>query len=329
MLRTPPADPLARRDPVAIAAFLELFGPVIDAWFAPEVTGAENVPEGASLIVGSHNGGIMTPDMWILMLAGWRRFGPERPSYGLAHDQVMRVPVVARAVGLLGGVPARHDHASTLLERGAQVLVYPGGDVDTFRPWSERHKVKFGGRTGFVRLALRQQVPIVPVVSVGAHETFRVLTDGHRLAHALHLKELLRLEVLPVFLCLPWGIAIGPYELHAPLPSKIRIRVLPQIRFDLPPAAADDAATVRALAERVRGTMQAALDDLARVRDYGVRARLGELVQTVRHARRARDGGDVSSRAASVTTQDRAVTRAMPEGAREVGAATAIPTSAP
>jgi 1-acyl-sn-glycerol-3-phosphate acyltransferase len=153
--------------------------------------------------------------------------------------------------------------------------------------------VKFGGRTGFVRLALRRQVPIVPVVSVGAHETFRVLTDGHRLAHALHLKELLRIEVLPVFLCLPWGIWIGPYELHVPLPSQIRIRALPPIRFDLPPSAADDDATVHALAEQVRSTMQAGLDDLARVHDYGVRARLGELAQTVWHARRARRHRDV------------------------------------
>ena len=295
MLRTPPADPLARRDPEAIAAFLELFGPVIDAWFAPEVSGAENAPDGPSLIVGSHNGGLMTPDMWILMLAGWRRFGPETPSYGMAHDQVMHVPIVARMLGLLGAVPAQHEHASTLLERGAQVLVYPGGDVDTFKPWSERHTVKFGGRTGFVRLALRRQVPILPVVSVGAHETFRVLTDGHRLAHALHLKELLRIEVLPVFLCLPWGIWIGPYELHVPLPSKIRLRVLPQIRFDLPPSAADDDATVHALAEQVRSTMQAGLDDLARVHDYGVRARLGEVARTVWRARRAGADRDVSA----------------------------------
>jgi 1-acyl-sn-glycerol-3-phosphate acyltransferase len=293
MLRTPPADPLARRDPEAIAAFLELFGPVIDAWFAPEVSGTENAPEVPSLIVGSHNGGIMTPDMWILMLAGWRRFGPQTPSYGLAHDQVMHLPIVSRALGLLGGIPARQDYASTLLERGAQVLVYPGGDVDTFRPWSERHTVKFGGRTGFLRLALRQQVPIVPVISVGAHETFRVLTDGHRLAHALHLKELLRIEVLPVFLCLPWGMWIGPYELHVPLPSKIRIRVLPPIRFDLPPSAVADDVTVHALAEQVRSAMQAALDDLARVHDYGVRARLGEVAQTVWHARRARSDRDL------------------------------------
>jgi len=292
MLRTPPADPLARRDPEAVAAFLELFGPAIDAWFAPEVIGAENALEGPSLTVASHNGGIMAPDMWILMMAGWRRFGPEAPSYGLAHDEVMHLPIVSRALGLLGGVPARNDQASTLLERGAQVLVYPGGDVDTFKPWSERHTVKFAGRTGYVRLALRRQVPIVPVVSVGAHETFCVLADGHRLAHALHLKERLRLEVLPVFLCLPWGLWIGPYELHVPLPSKVRLRVLPPIRFDLPPSAAEDDATVHALAEQVRHTMQAALDDLARVHDYGVRARLGEVAHTMWRARRARRDRD-------------------------------------
>ena len=280
MLRPAPRDPLARRDAQAIAAFLEIFGPVFDAWFEPEITGQETVPDGASLIVGSHNGGIMTPDMWLLMIAGWRRFGPELPSYGLAHDQVMHVPGVARLIGLLGGVPARQENASALLERGARVLVYPGGDVDTFKPWSERHTVKFAGRTGFVRLALRRQVPIVPVVSVGAHETFRVLTDGRALARALHLKHLLRVEVLPVFLCVPWGVWVGPFEMHVPMPSKIRIRVLPPMRFDLPPSAADDDAIVHALAEEVRRTMQTAVDQLARVPGYGVRARLADALRS-------------------------------------------------
>jgi hypothetical protein len=62
MLRTPPADPLARRDPEAIAAFLELFGPVIDAWFAPEVSGTENAPEVPSLIVHAREDVLLRPE---------------------------------------------------------------------------------------------------------------------------------------------------------------------------------------------------------------------------------------------------------------------------
>lgn len=278
MLAPRPSDPLACRDPEAIAAALEILGPLIDAWFAPEVEGLDGVPGGPALFVGTHNGGVMTPDMFALMVAGWRRFGCEVPSYGLAHDQVMKFPGVGRLIGLLGGVPARQGLAGKLLERGARVLVYPGGDVDTFKPWSERHLVKFAGRTGFIRLALRQRVPIVPVVSVGAHETFRVLTDGHALAERLHMKELFRVEVMPIFLCLPWGVAVGPFEGHMPMPSKMRIRVLPPIDLGHPSEAADNDALVHDLADLVRCRMQNALDAMAATPGYGVRARLAELL---------------------------------------------------
>lgn len=281
-LREPSPDPLERRDPQAISAFMATFGPLIDAWFATEVRGLEHIPDGPALLVGTHNGGLMTPDMWGLMLAGWRHFGPELPAYGLAHDQVMRFPPSGRAMGLLGAVPARPGIADRLLSRGARVLVYPGGDVDAFKPWSERHVVKFAGRTGFIRLALRQRVPIVPVVSVGAHETLRILTDGRSAARALGLKRWLRIEVLPVFLCLPFGLGVGPIESHLPAPSRVRIQVLPPLWLSEPPDAADDALRVGELAEAVRGTMQQALDALAAEPGYGVAARLRQITASVR-----------------------------------------------
>ena len=179
-------------------------GQLLDLWFAPDVSGLEHVPGGPALVVGTHNGGNSAPDMFATMVAFWRHFGPDRPAYGLAHDQVCRAPVVGRWIQKLGAVPARQAHAAELLRRGAAVLVYPGGDLDAFKPWSERHTVKFGERAGFIKTALRARVPIVPVISVGAHETFAVLTDGRDLARRLGLKRWTRLEVLPIILCLPW-----------------------------------------------------------------------------------------------------------------------------
>ena len=154
------------------------------------------------------------------------------------------------------------------------MLGYPGGDLDAFKPYAERHQVKFGHRSGFVRTALLTGAPIVPVISVGAHESVYILTDGRELAERLGLKRLLRIEVVPVMLAPPFGLWIGPYDGHWPIPSKVRIRVLPPMRFAHPPEAAADPSLVAAVCEEVRRTMQAALDELVAEGGFGPRARL-------------------------------------------------------
>ncbi len=270
-------DPLDQRDPEFIRSELAILGPLIDAWFDPDVLGLEHVPDGKSLVVGTHNGGIMAPDMFALMVAFWRHFGVERASYGLAHDVVFRVPFAGRYLGRVGAVPARRDSAARLLARNATVLVYPGGDLDAFKPYHERHVVKFGERKGFVRTAIAAGAPIVPVISVGAHETFRVLTDGRDLARVLRLKEWTRVEVLPISLTIPWGLTISGFEGHIPAPSKIRIRVLPPIHLPYPPEAASDDDLVAEVREEVRATMQHALDDLVAEGGFGVGVRLAAI----------------------------------------------------
>jgi 1-acyl-sn-glycerol-3-phosphate acyltransferase len=273
-----PADLLARRDPDFIRAEMGLLGGFTDAWYAPELQGLENVPDGRALVVGTHNGGNQAPDMFCTMVAFWRHFGVERPAYGLAHDQVMAFPLVGRWLYKLGAVPAHQRNARGLLERDATVLVYPGGDIDAFKPYRERHVVKFGRRAGFIRTALATGAPIVPVVSVGAHESVYIVTDGRELAERLQLKKLLRIEVMPIMLAPPFGLWVGPLDAHWPVPSKVRIRVLPPLRFSEPPSAAEDPVVVEALKERVRAAMQSAVDELAAEGGYGPRARLAELL---------------------------------------------------
>lgn len=279
LLRRQPHDPLDRRDPRAIEAAAAIFGPWIDAWFPTDIEGFDLLPDGPQLVVGNHNGGLMVPDMFSLMLAGWRAFGADLVTYGLAHDLAAHAPGMGRLLGLAGAVPAGHGVAARALDRGARVLVYPGGDVDTFKPIGDRHRVKFAGRTGFARLAIRAGVPRVPVVSLGAHETFVVLTDGREIARRLGLKRLLRLEVLPIFLALPYGLGVGPFELHLPLPSRLLIRVLPPIHHGLPPSAAEDRDAVAALAEETRARMQSALDEMKQRPGYGVLARFADLAR--------------------------------------------------
>jgi 1-acyl-sn-glycerol-3-phosphate acyltransferase len=276
LVGAPPAEtPLDERDAGFIAKEVGLIGPILDAWYAPEVSGLENVPEGRALTVGTHNGGYMAPDMFCTMVAFWRQFGPERPAYGLVHDMVFKVPVAGKWIARLGGVPAHPGNAAALLERDAAVLVYPGGDRDAFKSYARRHVVDFSGRMGFIRTALRARAPIVPVVSVGAHEGTYILTDGHDLAERLGLTKRFRVDVLPVMLSLPFGLTFGVAAPYLPIPTKVRVRALPAIHLGLPPEAAEDPEAVKAAHDRVRDAMQAGLDALVEEGGYGVAARMG------------------------------------------------------
>lgn len=258
-----PLSSLDRRSPDLIRALSPALRLLVERYHEVDLQGFERVPEGAALVVGNHNGGTMCPDMFALMAAYWRHFGADAPAYGLMHDLMFRVPVIGPLMARFGAVPGHPETAATLLARGAKVLVYPGGDIDAFRPASERHRVVFGERLGFIRVALRAGVPIVPVVSAGAHDGFHVLTDGAEIARWSGWKRLTRIEVFPLIVALPFGLAAGPVLAYLPLPVRMKIRVLDPIRFpDLGPEAADDDAVVRRCRDQVLGVMQTALDAL-------------------------------------------------------------------
>ena len=179
----------------------------------------------------------------------------------------------------LGGIRACHENAAKLFDSGRNVLVYPGGDIDANRPYSKRHEIVFGQRRGYIRLALRHGIPIVPVVAAGAHSTYFVLTDGRKLAEWTGISRLMRLKVLPIAWSLPWGWTIGPPPPHLPLPTKIYVEFLDPVRFDRSGReAADDAAYVEACHERVFGPMQGALTRLADERRRARWNRVKELV---------------------------------------------------
>jgi 1-acyl-sn-glycerol-3-phosphate acyltransferase len=226
--RIPRAD-LDERDPDFIRERLPAMWLLSSIWFRGEVRGLGNIPDtGPVLLVGNHSGGNLTPDTHVFTLAFNTYFGVERAFYQLAHNLVLSMP----GLGMLrkfGTVAASPANARKALESGAALLVYPGGDYEVHRPIWERHKVDFDRRKGFIRLALEQNVPIVPVVSIGGQETSVFLTRGERLARLLALDRLLRLKVLPISLAIPWGLNVGDMLGHVPLPAKITIETLPAI----------------------------------------------------------------------------------------------------
>jgi 1-acyl-sn-glycerol-3-phosphate acyltransferase len=226
--RIPRAD-LDERDPDFIRERLPLMWLLASLWYRGEVRGLGNIPDdGPVLLVGNHSGGNMTPDTIVFTLAFNTYFGVERAFYQLAHNLVLSMPGLG-SLRKFGTVAASPENARKALDSGAALLVYPGGDHEVHRPVWERNRVDFNGRKGFIRLALAQNVPIVPVVSIGGQETALFLSRGERLAHWLALDRLFRLKVLPVSVALPWLINVGDLLGHVPLPAKITIETLPPI----------------------------------------------------------------------------------------------------
>ncbi|MCK9461164.1 MAG: acyltransferase family protein [Proteobacteria bacterium] len=232
-------------------------------YFKTSVDGAEHVPaEGAALIVGNHSAGLMPLDAMFAMARVRERCGPERFVHPLVHDFAYVGPNIAVNARRLGILRATKENAAAAFAAGRLVLVYPGGDKEAFRTFMERDRVVLAGRKGFVRLALSAGVPILPLASVGLHESFIVLAKGERLARALGLKELLRTEVLPVGLSFPWGLAPSFFP-FLPLPTSVEMRFLPPILLEGDP---EDPAVVEDGYARVEAALQGAVDDLSKNR---------------------------------------------------------------
>ena len=255
------AADLDARDPEYIRRQLPLAWMLASIYFRAEVRGFERIPEeGPLLFVSNHSGGNMSPDSMVFMLAFNTYFGVERPIYALAHSMVTSWPVIGTLGKKWGVITAGHDAAHAAFAAGAGVIVYPGGDVETHRPWSARGEIRFDGRKGFLKLAREANVQIVPVVAHGGQETFIPLTDGRRIARALKLDKVGRLKVLPVSLALPWGINVGDLLGHFPLPAKIRMEILSPI--DVVKMFGKDADSQRAY-DYVTTRMQEVLTTLA------------------------------------------------------------------
>ena len=257
----PDVHPLDARDPSYIAETLPAIRLMSEVYFRGEVQGLEHVPaDEPVLLVGNHSGGTLIADTFVFAQAFYDHFGPERRFHQLAHDLVFKVPGVRAMLMRYGTVPASPENMRSALDRGAALLVYPGGDYESYRPSWESAKVDFGGRQGFARLALELGVRIVPVVAIGGQETALFLGRGGRLARGLGLDRLLRLKVLPAQLAPPFGLTVLDLPGRIPLPAKIKVQVLPPVDLR---AELGAKASPREAYDLVTSRMQDTLDELA------------------------------------------------------------------
>jgi 1-acyl-sn-glycerol-3-phosphate acyltransferase len=238
---------------------------LVDHWFRMEMDGWENLPRPPALLIGIHSGAPFVWDAWTVGVQWWRRFGQERQLHGTAHDALMAIPLIGRYFRAMGVLPAAPDSIATALAEGRDVALWPGGEVDSLRPWTERDRANLAGRTGFVKMAIRAGVPIVPIATVGGADAMPVLIRGDELSKTLRLDKFLRLKVFPLAVSLPWGIAPAMLP-QFPLPAKIRTRLMPPIEVAHDPDRADDDEYVQRKYHEVQDRIQEGMTALARKR---------------------------------------------------------------
>ena len=262
------------RDPDQLARWLPRLRRVT-SYFSPDVRHVERVPaDGPALVVANHSCSFYMPDAWVVAAAVAERRG-SAPVYALIYDLLLAIPGYGPFLRRMGALPADEGIAVDALAAGAAVLVFPGGDHDACRPWRERDQIELDGRTGFVRLALRLSVPVVPAVSHGAHHGVVVVARGEPVARLLRLSGV-RVKVMPVMLS-PLGLSV--VLAPPPLPAQITVEFLPAIDWrHLGPAAADDPDAVQACYDQVATAMQATMDRLAAERPHPIAAGTARLV---------------------------------------------------
>ena len=262
---------LNERNPQIINQLMPFFGWVYKYYFQVQTDGWENIPPtGKVLLIGSHNGGLAAPDTVMMTYDLFRKFGTDRLAYALMEPKIWQVfPPLARLATQVGTIQPHPNLAREALRRGAALLIYPGGAKDVFRPYYLRHSIYFHGHQGFIKLALQEEVPIVPFISYGAHSTLIVLADLYPQLQQLHQLGMPWLGgidpgVFPIYLGLPWGIALGPLP-NIPLPIPLHTRVCPKIIFErYGQRAARDREYVKQCYHQVCTRMQQELDRLVK-----------------------------------------------------------------
>ncbi|HEU4384612.1 MAG TPA: lysophospholipid acyltransferase family protein [Anaeromyxobacteraceae bacterium] len=211
-------------------------------WFRVETFGLENVPDaGRLLVVGNHSGQLPF-DAAMVEVALLIDKDPPRVTRALVDTWVPTLPFVSTFMSRCGQIVGTPENCRRLLGAEEALLVFPEGTRGLNKPWSQRYRLQDFG-LGFMRLALENGAPIVPVGVVGAEEQAPALFD---------VKPLARLLAFPAF-------PITPTILPFPLPSRYRLWFGEPMRFEGSPDDEDSA-----LEEKVQRVRAAVADLLAR-----------------------------------------------------------------
>jgi len=239
-------DPTLRQRMLPAVRFLH------DKYWRVEVSGAHNLPTGGpALLLANHSGAIPFDGAMIVTAVELHRARTLRFLYDRFVENMGPVATFYRKAG---GAVASRENALALLRLGELVLLFPEGVPGVAKTFADRYRLRQFS-SGFVRLALALDVPVVPVAVVGAEEIYPVV------GRAESVGRMLGVPYVPLTPFFPLLGLLGTI----PLPTKWFIRFGKPLRLSVPDG---EARTQRARAEaaKVRRKVQAMVTRLRRRR---------------------------------------------------------------
>ncbi len=217
-----------------------------------EVRGLEHLERqrGATLIAGYH-GRPIAHDLCMLLSLLHERGG--RQTRPVLHATARELPVLRWLVEGVGFVTEDGAELAQAVARGDSVIVTPGGTREGCRSSLKRYRVDWGERVGYLRLALKYKLPVVPAASSGVDDTYLGLNDGYTWGKRLKVPGRL-----------PLWLGVGPvglWPLSPPFPARITLYLGEPMDLEASgPVDPADREQLLALHQRVTGAVQALLD---------------------------------------------------------------------
>jgi len=217
------------------------------------IEGLEHLEDDRALLIAGYHGRPLALDMCMFTVAFYDHFG--YLPHGVVHRGLKSFPPFKAFTDALGFVIDDGPEIALAVERGEHIVVTPGGGQEGCRSFRHRYKVAWQGRLGYVRLAAKYALPIVPVAGAGADDTYFGLNNaealGRRLGVPRHWAFALWLGVGP----------LGLYPFSPPFPVRIHQFVGEPIDpWDGKPQPTASPATIEKVHERVVAAVQALLD---------------------------------------------------------------------
>lgn len=212
-----------------------------------EIEGMEHLPEGRGILVANHAFGW---DVAFVMARIWH--DRRRTVWALGEHAWWKFPFLRKIAATVGTVDGTPENADALLARDQLLIVLPGGLREAVKPRDLRYRLLWGHRYGFVRAAMRNQAPLVPVASIGTDDLFDFVGNAYRRG-----ERWLRNPAIPI--PLPKRIL--------PIPHLVQVRFVIGEPIEPPPdpRLADDDKAVRRLRREVEGALHEIIEvELAR-----------------------------------------------------------------
>lgn len=176
---------------------------------------------GPALVVGYH-GRPVALDLCMLQSLLWEEHGVLPRA--VMHATAAKAPFLGAVTKGMGFVTGDGPELEAALAAGDKLIVTPGGTREGCRPTRDRYRVEWGNRTGYLRLALRHGLPVLPAAGSGVDDTYLALNDGYRWGQRLNLPG-----------GLPAWVGIGPlglWPLSPPWPVRVTTRIGPPVPLD-------------------------------------------------------------------------------------------------